>query len=140
MLSRDVREALQAELDSLRIRRKKITERLDDRIAALEAVLAPDDDLLGGTSRQMPLTEVDRIAPNGNGHHGTGNFRDHLRAVLADHPNISAPQVTEHLKLLGIRPGGETPIGTRVANELFRMAQRGQLVKRNARYSLPEGN
>jgi hypothetical protein len=133
MLSQDVRDALQAELDHLTIRRKKITERIDERIAALEAVLAPADDLLGET-QQLRLKDVPAPS-NGNGN-GEMSFRDHLRAVLAEHPNLTAPEVALEVIRRGVRPGGETPIGTRVANELFRMAQRGQIDKRNKRYSL----
>lgn len=134
MLSQEVRDALQAELEHLRIRRAKIVAGIDKRILAIEAVLAPEPEGLATASQQLPLKAVAPAVPEG----AETGFRDKIRAVLAEHPNSGAPEVTRYLEQQGVQATGATRLGVRVANELFRMAQRGHLRKRKARYSLPE--
>lgn len=153
MLSKEVRSAIEAEVEHLRIRRKKLTERLDAKIAALELALTPDED---DGPVQLPLNAVKNtaslnvtLAPvkvQGKGKVGNApkppmlGFRSAIRDYLAEHPQSKPGEVARALAEGGFRPAGTTPLSTRVANEMSRMAGADLLVKNGPRYSLPDGS
>ena len=136
MLSQDVREALGAELEHLRIRRKAITERLDQDIAALETVLRQD----GGFPEQgvlsIPAATGTGSAPINGPLAGKG-CRDAIRMVLTSFPNSKAAEISTKMGEMGWSPSGSTSLKVRVGSELHRMRKQKLVVKRGSRFSLP---
>ena len=132
MLTPKVREALQAELAHLRIRREQLVERINDRIRALEAVLLPAEDLEStGTS---PPDSTDRSAPPRGRLAGKG-LRESIKLVLSNYPTGLLPaDIATRLQETGFAATGSLSTAKRVYGELYRMRQRGLVSKRGRRY------
>ena len=68
----------------------------------------------------------------------TNTLRAAIRAVLAEHPNSTAPEVTQYLELKNALPpdSRQTSLKIRVMRHLRRMHEIGYLEKDGPRYSL----
>jgi hypothetical protein len=139
MLTPKVREALQAELEHLRIRREHVLESINERIRALEAVLKPDEDLdpahISGLPEEpregLPLPQGPNLANKG--------LRESIRIVLSEYPTGLFPSdIASRLQELGFAARGHLPIAKRVYGELYRMRQRGMVSKRGHRYIMTD--
>lgn len=130
MLTQDVRDALSAELEHLRIRRKKLTERLDQKIAAIEALVSTQDDEDG--QALLPLGNAGKT----NGPLAGKGCREAIKAVLSAYPNLKPAEIAAKMDEMGWAPNGSTPIKVRVGSELHRMRKQKMLVKKGARLSL----
>jgi hypothetical protein len=133
MLSQDVRDALSAELEHLRIRRKKLTERIDQKIAAIEALLVGQDD--DGDQIALPLGNPPGTSTVIGPLTGKG-CREAIRFVLSSYPQLRPVEVAEKMKELGWAPKGTTPIKTRVSTELHRMRKEKLVTRKGNRISL----
>lgn len=135
MLTPKVREALQAELEHLRIRREQLVERINDRIRALEAVLQPSEDLdppgpysAGEASNGLPaFTPGAPLAGKG--------LRASIRTVLSNYPTGLMPaDIATRLEEMGFKASGTLSTAKRVYGELYRMRQKGIVSQRGRRY------
>jgi hypothetical protein len=137
MLSKEVRSALEAELEALRVRRARLTERLDVKIQAIEAVLALEEEPAEAwptTTVQSWATAAAAVAAKKQEAEAEVSFRDRIRAALAERPGSTPPEVATYLEKAGVSVSGTTPLRTRIGNEMFRMYERGFLAKRENRY------
>lgn len=135
MLTKDVKEALEAERRRYRAQR----ERLDAKIEALDAVLAPDDQL-GFFESEVRVVSLDEGQAEGsdNGSVAGMGLRGAMRHVLRQYVDgLTARVLAEKLEQLGWTATGTTSVQTRVAGEASKMRRRGMLQKRNRRYVLP---
>ena len=108
---------LRAELLGLEVERQNI----DAKIAAINTMLATYG------SRSSSLPTADRPpTPAGSGIN-TG-FRDKVREMLRDRER-SAAEVIKGLRDGGVQASGQTPLETRVYNELNRMKKTGAVVR-----------
>src|SRR4051794_28352353 len=126
MLTPKVREALEAELQHLRIRREQVVEAINDRIRALEAVLKPDDDPEDG-----PFGYLRTPSPTGASTSSSTlpladkGLRESIRAVLSHYPTGLLPSdVATRIQELGFAASGSLPVAKRVYGELYRMRRK----------------
>jgi|EndMetStandDraft_3_1072993.scaffolds.fasta_scaffold709653_1 hypothetical protein len=142
MLTPKVREALQAELEHLRIRREQLVEAINDRIRALEAVLKPEEEL-DAMGAYYPVPEVLRdgalpARPTAATLAGKG-LRESIRIVLSHYPTGLFPSdIATRLEEMGFAASGNLSIAKRVYGELYRMRQKGIVSKRGRRYLMTE--
>jgi hypothetical protein len=108
---------LDREVEALQLRLVESAQRREGIVA-----------LLGGH-----LTVERGVSGNGTG------LRAAIRSVLAGTPKGLRPrEVTAALEGRGVTASGTLPLGTRVTNELWRMAKGGRLRKVSGRYYLPK--
>jgi hypothetical protein len=108
-----------AEKEMARIRAEH--EKAKVEATYLRGVLSINDNV----SAPEPPTKVEMQRPV--------KFRDVIReAVEAAHGPIPISDVTDHLKAKGFSEEGATPLAVRVGNELFRLANLGE-IKRASR-------
>src|SRR5262249_34849442 len=137
MLTPKVREALQAELAHLKVRREQLVEAINERIRAIEAVLKPDDEtdrsmIHGATGDARDASASGAEAPGSLSGKG---LRESIRIVLSHYPTGLLPSdIATRLQEMGFSPGGNLPIARRVYGELYRMRQKGTVSKRGRRY------
>lgn len=138
MLTPKVREALQAELEHLRIRREQLVERINERIHALEAVLSPDEELDPPGPWSAPEPSAGAPSPPNSipppPLAGKG-LRESIRIVLSNYPTGLMPSDIAHrLQEMGFRANGALSTAKRVYGELYRMRHRGLVTLRGRRY------
>jgi hypothetical protein len=136
MLTPKVREALEAELQHLRIRREQIVESINERIRALEAVLKPEGDIDEGpfAYRRGGSPDADQGEPGPLPLAGKG-LRESIRIVLTHYPTGLLPSdVATRIQELGFSAGGSLSVAKRVYGELYRMRQKGMVSRRGRRY------
>jgi len=111
-------------------------ERLKRRMSAIDQLLAEDKiDHLNAVVMGSP-----EVAANGNGDDGFSDLglRDAARKVLEDNNGrgLKPKAVVERMEALGFKSqtGATTPLITRVRNELWRMARRGELRSNKGAY------
>lgn len=92
--------------------------------------------------RYLAVTEVLNDDPTtiaANNGFGDMGLRDAMRSVLAEAGALKAGKVARILASRGFQFSGKTKPAVRVANDLWKMADAGQLVKNdNSEYSLAE--
>ena len=139
MLTPKVREALQAELAHLRIRREHLVESINERIRALEAVLRPEEELEGGPHYAVEVAS-DRIPPTRlNASLAGKGLRESIRIVLSHYPTGLFPSdIATRLQEMGFSVSGNLSIAKRVYGELYRMKLKGIVSKRGNRYIMTE--
>jgi hypothetical protein len=135
-LSPGVLTELRGELETLHRMRVQI----DERTKAIEALLAPLD--LGQVT--LPFASIPAnnnghgldakpavvtVSPGGSAFANTG-LRDAIRAVLAKRGPMRAPDVARELVARGFKDASQTPIATRVYNDMWRMEGSGILERR----------
>jgi hypothetical protein len=141
MLTPKVREALQAELAHLKVRREQLVEAINERIRALEAVLKPDDESDRAVIYGASLDARDGSASAGEtpGSLSGKGLRESIRIVLSHYPTGLLPSdIATRLQEMGFAAGGNLPIAKRVYGELYRMRQKGTVSKRGRRYIMTE--
>jgi hypothetical protein len=142
VLTPKVREALQAELEHLRIRREHVIESINERIRALEAVLKSDEGLDGGSNLTVQEEGQGGLKPipaRSTSLAGRG-LRASIRIVLSDYPTGLFPSdIASRLEELGFKAGGHLSIPKRVYGELYRMRRKGIVSKRGYRYIMGGG-
>lgn len=133
MLSKEVRDAIEAELEHMKLRKRLVNEKLDARIKALEAVLAPVDDF---APQQQPLVSIDnRVAQVGpDGPLAGKGLREAMRTVLSSYPGGLRPaDLAAKIEQLGFQSTGKLPIRTRVWSEIARLRKENRVNKRGKR-------
>jgi hypothetical protein len=140
MLTPKIREALEAELQHLRIRREQLVAAINDRIRALEAVLQPEAEITSGpyyvglpdSPKETDPTGRQAASPLA----GKG-LRESIRLVLSHYPTGLLPSdVAARLQEMGFTPRGSLSVAKRVYGELYRMRQKGMVSKRGRRYMM----
>ena len=136
MLTPKVREALQAELEHLKIRREQLVERINDRIRALEAVLTPTDDLEPASPYDTPESPNGASIPRPAGLPLAGKgLRESIKIVLSNYPTGLVPaDIATRLQEMGFTASGTLSTAKRVYGELYRMRQKGLVSQRGPRY------
>jgi len=117
-LSPSTIDDIKAEIASLR----ELETKIKARVQALEAILVP----LGG-SREIayPATGIVPPLPKGNRFASTG-LRGAIIATLRERGiGMRAPDIAAILEREGFPNDSSTPLGTRVYNDLWRLAQKG---------------
>lgn len=123
MLSKEVLEALRVERAELSAKR----ERLEGRIAAIDALLPAQDPPRAAKPQQNILTEI----------YSSLGLRGAIRAVLAKRPGLTGAEIASAMEAGKFQIGGETPLKVRVSNEAIRMWKNDHLHRDGSnRYSL----
>jgi hypothetical protein len=136
MLTPKVREALESELQHLRIRREQVVEAINERIRALEAVLRPEDDteegpygLRRGSATSGGQSQAGSLPLSDKG------LRESIRIVLSHYPTGLLPSdVATRIQELGFTASGSLSVAKRVYGELYRMRRKGMVNRRGRRY------
>lgn len=126
-LLRELREQKARELKEIQLKKA----RLNSDEQSVEQDIAAINQLLKSAANTVKSRDVG--LPSG--------FRDAVRAVLTEFPGgMTNPEIRKHMEMRGYRYGPEmsTPFGTRMANELTRMKEQGQVRKDVKRYVLTE--
>jgi hypothetical protein len=113
-----MREARQ-ELSRLERDRKE----LDIRIGTLKQLLTPS---------LFDAATTAEANPNGSGrttHAPKSSFKATVLGVIREHPGIVTPGITKTLKERGVVVGGNTEMGHRVYNEIYRMKNNGEIAE-----------
>ncbi len=130
MLSKEVRDALEAEREHLIHKRLQIVQDLDTRIKAIDALLSPSDDL-GAKQGSLSLG----ASPAADGPLAGQGLRAAMRTVLLSYPSGLKPSdLTLRLEQLGYRSSGSLPVKTRVWAEIGRLKKERRIQKRGKRY------
>jgi hypothetical protein len=136
MLTPKVREALESELQHLRIRREQVVESFNERIRALEAVLRPEEDDEQG-ALGLRWSQAASSAPQQPGALPLADkgLRESIRIVLSHYPTGLLPSdLATRIQELGFTAGGALPVAKRVYGELYRMRRKGMVSRRGRRY------
>jgi hypothetical protein len=124
MLSPTVREALEAEVETLRYQRK----RLDNQIAAIQAVLDSDDPVLA-TQRPLPIAPPIAPVPAAGPLTGKG-LREAMKTVLTANPGGLRPaELVAKLEQGGFSVSGKMSLSSRVYAEIGRLRKEGRVAK-----------
>ncbi len=128
-LSTSARGELQGELAGLRRLRRQI----DEKIAAIEAILAP----LGMVEEKGNGSAK---ASNPAGRPGSLRSAIHAMLVAASRP-MKPLEIATGIAASGFPADGRTPLATRVRNEAWRMSNEGKLSKnKKGRYFLKDAS
>ena len=146
MLSATVIKELIAELRAKQARRETVEKekiQLTEEASQLDQQIGSIRVLLASSTQGLPNagTSTTQEPPKGHDEAGTEapGLRDAIRIALGESPFGLRPfQVTLRLKEMGFRPGGKAELGTRVSNELWRMAKNGLIARSRGKYSLKE--
>lgn len=112
MLSAQVREGLEAEIQHLTYER----QRVDDKIKAIQAVLAADEPF--PSQRSLPMASA---GPTTGPLAGMG-LREAMKTVLIAHPGgLQTSELVTKLEEGGYRVTGALPLSTRVYAEAARL-------------------
>jgi hypothetical protein len=136
MLTPKVREALESELQHLRIRREQVVESFNERIRALEAVLRPEEEGEQGTLG-LRWSAAPNSAPTQPGALPLVDkgLRESIRIVLSHYPTGLQPSdLATRIQELGFAASGALPVAKRVYGELYRMRRKGMVSRRGRRY------
>ena len=136
MLTPKVREALESELQHLRIRREQVVESFNERIRALEAVLRPEeDDEQGALGLRWSQTPNSAPLQPGALPLAEKGLRESIRIVLSHYPTGLLPSdLATKIQELGFAASGTLPVAKRVYGELYRMRRKGMVSRRGRRY------
>src|SRR5262245_18848747 len=119
MITKTIREALEAERVSLKAERDALTADIDARISAIDVLLRPTE----VSQRQLPLTRpISTTEPISTINTG---LRDAIPAIVVNHKGgISKTAILETLEAGGFEAKGTTPLSTLVTTELWRLARK----------------
>ena len=136
MLTPKVREALESELQHLRIRREQVVESFNERIRALEAVLRPEeDDEQGALGLRWSSTPNSAPPQPGALPLADKGLRESIRIVLSHYPTGLLPSdLATRIQELGFTASGALSVAKRVYGELYRMRRKGMVSRRGRRY------
>lgn len=139
-LSESARNELRTELKTLH----QVKSAVDDRIKALEAVLTPFD------FGQAGLPFLVRFGENGNsdnepeplpipGTTGETGLRASVLALLREYKRpMRAPEIAKILVQRGFSSIGKTPLSVRIYNDLWRVAEKGDVENDDGTFSLKD--
>lgn len=127
MLSKEVRDGLEAELSHLDLKKTRI----EARISAIKAILIPLDEF-GPEHVPQRNESVNATAKNGP-LVGMG-LREAMKTVLVSYPSgLRAAELSLKLDQMGFSATGKLPLKTRVWSEIGRLKKEKKVSKRGKR-------
>ncbi len=122
MLSPQLREGLEAEIQNLKYER----QRIDEKIKAIEAVLAADEH--GPSQPPLPILQP---RPGSSGPLADMGLREAMKTVLTAHPGgLQTAELVAKLEEGGYRATGKLPLNARVYAEATRLLKRDKKLAR----------
>jgi hypothetical protein len=132
MLSKEVRDALEAEREHLVHKRRQILSDLEAQIKAIDALLGHGD--FFGAKQQALALRTMPPAP-GDGPLAGKGLREAMKTVLVAYPSGLRPfDLTAKLEQLGYHTNGSLPLKTRVWAEIGRLKKERRIRKRGKGY------